>query len=68
MACGVRYVCLGSSMRTFHVCLQKVQKNQITVLWVGFGMRWMSAPWHTGQRVGRRDVPEARPCGECRRR
>jgi hypothetical protein len=55
------YPFLGSSMRTFHVWLQKAQKNQMTVPWVGFGMRWMSVPLHTGQRVGRRGVPEASP-------
>ena len=48
-------------MRIFHVCLQKPQWNQMTVPWVGFGMRWMTLLLHTGQRVGRRGVLEAWP-------
>ena len=31
----------------------------MTVPGVGFGMRWMTAPLHTGQCVGRRGGPEA---------
>jgi hypothetical protein len=54
MACGVDYLCPGSSMRNFHVCLQNRQWNQMTAPGVGFGMRWMTLPLHTGQCVGRR--------------
>ena len=33
----------------------------MTVRWVGFGMRWMTLPLHTGQSVGSRGVLEASP-------
>ncbi len=51
----------GSSTRNFHMCLQKAQKKKTNDRWLGFGIFWMNVLLHTGQRVGRRGVPEASP-------